>query len=73
MALKLIGVIPADKDNQDESIYKRRVAEAELPKLSPALWREMRYLGRIEQGIHRQIRELEAIIEDGKRKRDGEL
>ena len=71
MALKLIGVIPADKDKQDEEIYKRRVAEAELPHLSKRLWRELRYLGRIEQGIHRQIKELEAIIEDGRRKRDG--
>jgi hypothetical protein len=71
MALRVIGVIPAIKNNYDEEIYKRRVAEAELPRLSPALWRELRYLGRIEQDIHRQIKEMEVIIENGERVKDG--
>jgi hypothetical protein len=71
MALRVIGVIPAIKNNYDEEIYKRRVAEAELPRLSPALWRELRYLGRIEQDIHRQIKEMEAIIEQGSKVKHG--
>ena len=62
MALKVIGTIPAIPKQTSEDIYKRRVAEAELPHLSPALWRELRSLGLLEQDIHRMTREMEAII-----------
>ena len=71
MALKSIGIIPAIPKHTSNELYLRRVAEAELPHLPARLWRELRYLGRIEQDIHRQIREMEAIIENGERVKDG--
>ena len=66
MALKCIGIIPAITDNYSEELYLRRVAEAELPHLSEALWRELRLLGKTEQDIHRWTREMEQLLSKNK-------
>lgn len=70
MALKLIGVIPRIPNEISQEYFDRMVAQAELPRLSEALWRELRYLGHTEQMILKLERDIKADI---KRQRDGEL
>jgi hypothetical protein len=45
-------------------IYERGVKNAELPKLSPALWKQLKYLGRLEQDCHALEKNVKQLLED---------
>ena len=45
-------------------IYKRGVENAEPPKLSPALWKQLKYLGRLERECHALEKNVKQLLED---------